>query len=137
MIVLAIDPGREKCGIAVIDSETGVLVKEITASASIGQRVNTLYNTFKPNNVILGDGTNSRTILRVLDIYSQIKIELFDEKNSTMLARMRYFKDNPPKGLRKLIPITMQTPPVNIDDYAAIILAESFIESLNPQNRLC
>jgi RNase H-fold protein (predicted Holliday junction resolvase) len=137
LVVLAIDPGNDKCGIAVVDSDRGVLEKEIAKTGLAAQRAHILFKNHKPDCVILGNGTNSHTLMRDLDLYSEIKVELVDEKYSTMLARTRYFKDNPPKGLRKLIPIGMQTPKGNIDDYAAVILAEAFIRDLTDKNWFC
>ena len=52
---------------------------------------------------------------------------MVDEYNTTQLAKGEYWKANPPRGLKKLIPITMQVPPVPVDDYVAVILARRYI----------
>jgi hypothetical protein len=52
-----------------------------------------------------------------------------NEKHSSERARLRYFKETPPRGIWRLIPITLQVPPVPIDDYAAVIVAEDYLEA--------
>jgi hypothetical protein len=39
-----------------------------------------------------------------------------------------YWQENPPKGLKKLIPLGMLVPPVPLDAYAAVILVRRFLE---------
>jgi hypothetical protein len=50
-----------------------------------------------------------------------------DEYRTTELAKGEYWKANPPKGWRRLIPVTMQVPPVPVDDFVAVILARRFL----------
>ena len=54
--------------------------------------------------------------------------ELVDERHTTELAKLRYFKEFPPRGLWKLVPIGLQTPPTCYDDFAAVVLAERYLE---------
>ncbi|MBP5092751.1 MAG: resolvase, partial [Abditibacteriota bacterium] len=51
-----------------------------------------------------------------------IDIALTNEWFSTMEGRKLYFKENPPRGWRRLIPTSLQTPPRSIDDYAAVVI---------------
>jgi hypothetical protein len=51
------------------------------------------------------------------------------EENSTLEAQERYWKDNKPKGLWRLVPTTLRVPPGPVDDYAAIILGERYLKS--------
>ncbi|MFC2525954.1 MAG: pre-16S rRNA-processing nuclease YqgF, partial [Selenomonas noxia] len=37
--VLAIDPGREKCGVAVLSAEGAILVRKVVATADLGSCV--------------------------------------------------------------------------------------------------
>ena len=39
-----------------------------------------------------------------------------------------YWREHPPRGLMRLIPVTMQVPPVPVDDYVAVILAERYFD---------
>ena len=51
-----------------------------------------------------------------------------EEAHSTEDARTLYWQENPPKGLKKLIPLGMLVPPVPLDAYAAVILVRRFLE---------
>ncbi|HKM17981.1 MAG TPA: pre-16S rRNA-processing nuclease YqgF, partial [Limnochordia bacterium] len=35
---------------------------------------------------------------------------------------------HPPRGWRRLLPVSLQTPPVPIDDYVAVILAQRYLD---------
>lgn len=80
----------------------------------------------------MGDGTWSKRVKpEVEEACSGIELRLVNEKHSTERARTRYFEENPPRGLWKLLPVTLQVPGVPIDDYAAIIVAEDYLNSLS------
>ena len=57
------------------------------------------------------------------------EVRVVDETHSTERARLRYFKDHPPTGLRRFLPLSLLFPPELYDDYAAVVLAEDFIAS--------
>ena len=56
--VLAIDPGREKCGVAVLSAEGAILVRKVVATADLGSCVGGLIAAHEPT-VIMGNGTTS------------------------------------------------------------------------------
>jgi RNase H-fold protein (predicted Holliday junction resolvase) len=130
--VLAIDPGRMKCGLAVVANTTvlyrGVLPKEVVVSAATS-----LAHQHSVEVVIVGSGTGGPHIANVLRIsLPSIPVELVDESGSTLRARAKFFEENPPKGIWRLIPRGLLIPPRPYDDYVAQILAEDFIRSANP-----
>ncbi|MCE5200298.1 hypothetical protein LLG39_15135 [bacterium] len=127
--VLAIDPGRCKCGIAVVRSEAGLetLYRQVVETSNIVPLVSGLMARFHPDVVIIGNGTTSARAAEAIAEIGIARVEFVDEKNTTLLARKRYFQENPPRGLRKLIPISLQTPSHPCDDYAAVILAEQYL----------
>lgn len=88
---------------------------------------------YGPFRLVIGDRTGSKEFLADLEqnpVRGDIpEIHKVDEHLSTLEARHRYFVDNPPKGLKRLIPRTMLTPPVPIDDYVAVILAERYLKT--------
>jgi len=51
-------------------------------------------------------------------------VETVEETGTTLEARRRYFRDHPPRGWRRLLPITLQLPPEEYDDYVAELLLE-------------
>lgn len=129
-IVVAIDPGREKCGIAVVHREQGVIEKKIIETAALASVVTTLADTYKITTAIIGDGTTSNTAQAVIsDINSggeKVTVIPVNEYRSTDEARKRYWIDHPPTGFKRLLPTTMQVPPEPVDDYVAVILAERY-----------
>jgi hypothetical protein len=54
-----------------------------------------------------------------------VPLRAVDEHGTTLRARARYFTDHPPRGWRRLIPRSLQTPPEPYDDYVAVLLAEA------------
>jgi hypothetical protein len=50
------------------------------------------------------------------------------EAYTTLRARRRYFDEHPLRGWRRLFP-GLQTPPIPIDDYAAVLIAEDYLSS--------
>jgi len=128
-VVMAIDPGREKCGVAVVGgSSRGLceICRRVVSTDGLHELAAELVASCSPTIMIIGRGTNSRAVREALTLL-HVPIELIDEEMSTLEARKRYFAENPPKGLMKLIPASLQTPPVPVDDYAALILAERYL----------
>lgn len=75
--------------------------------------------------VIVGSGTTSKQVVHELrEAIPSMGILVVDEKNTSLQARERYWEHNPRRGLRKLVPSTMQLPPEPVDDFVALILAE-------------
>ena len=80
--------------------------------------------------VVLGDRTGQDEVRRHLAVeLPGIPISIGREENTTLLARRRYFADHPPRGWRRLLPLSMQVPPEPYDDYAAVIILERFLET--------
>ena len=51
---------------------------------------------------------------------------------TTLQARKRYWDIYPPKGLWKLVPLSLRVPPIPYDDVVAIILVEQYLENTKP-----
>jgi RNase H-fold protein (predicted Holliday junction resolvase) len=129
MIVLGIDPGRKKCGLAVVCSQRGVLAHQVVPTEALGSAVQALIAELAPAQLVLGDGTQSKTVLEILG--SALPIAVISEGHTTERARVRYWQENPPRGLMRLWPTSLRTPPIPMDDWAAVILAEDWLISLS------
>lgn len=138
MRVLAIDPGRDKCGLAVVEGASGtegrveirVLIREIVARGELSPRVEALARLYTPDAVVVGNGTGSEEIIRELKSAPGRGIPevcLVDEYRSSEEARIRYLIEHKPRGLLRLLPISLRYPDGPYDDYVAVILAERFI----------
>jgi hypothetical protein len=128
MTVLAIDPGTHKCGLGVV-SAGGVLHREIAPTSQLAERVTALEARFSPDIVLLGDGTKSGALEAELG-RAVIRVR---ESHTTERARRRYWQENPLKGLARLWPSSLRTPPVPVDDWVAVILAEDWLEQKETQ----
>jgi RNase H-fold protein (predicted Holliday junction resolvase) len=123
--VLAVDPGREKCGVAVVDSRDGVLARGVVPTRLAPAMAGEWAAAHQPDMLVVGKGTGYKGIrvaLRELDM----PLTLVNEDHTTLRARRRYFQEHPPRGWRRLIPLGLQTPPIPVDDYAAVLLAEDY-----------
>jgi RNase H-fold protein (predicted Holliday junction resolvase) len=124
--VLAIDPGREKCGLAVVEREAGLLARRVVLREELAGALREWCRRFQPELLLLGRGTGSGGLVPLLG-QMPVPFQRVTERETTRLARRRYFADHPPRGWRRLIPLSLQTPPVPLDDYAAWIIAEQFL----------
>ena len=124
-IVLAIDPGRDKCGIAVLSPQGDVLLHEIVPTGALETRVSELAAEYAPR-IIMGDGTTRAAAKARIE--AQVgAVTLVDEYRTTEEGRRLYWAENPPRGWRRLVPRGLLTPAVPVDDFAAVALARRFL----------
>ena len=123
--VLAIDPGREKCGIAVLAADGGVLVQKIVATTALADEVGALVAVHEPT-IIMGNGTTSAAAKARVERLG-CAVTPVDEYRTTDAAKALYWAAHPPRGWRRLVPRGMLVPPVPVDDYAAVLLAQRFL----------
>ncbi|MCJ7822817.1 MAG: pre-16S rRNA-processing nuclease YqgF [Armatimonadetes bacterium] len=128
--VLAVDPGRDKCGIAVLTADGRVLYRGVVSATQLAGQVSQLVKQYDVVRLLLGDRTAAKDVGRRLG-QSDCPLEpvLVDEHRSSEEGRRRYFRDTPRRGWRRLLPIGLQTPPCAYDDYVAVILAERYLAS--------
>jgi RNase H-fold protein (predicted Holliday junction resolvase) len=127
--VLAIDPGSSKCGMALVQRDDNgalkILWRAVVPRAECLDHIAQAQAVAPFSLVIVGSGTTSKLVVHELrEHLPSIGILVVDEKNTTLQARERYWEHNPRRGLRRLIPATMQLPPEPVDDFVAFILAE-------------
>lgn len=129
MRILAIDPGREKCGFALLECDQSILERRIVPTRDVSEVLNRELAAWKPELVLLGDGTFSKSLrLEILPLLKQIPLLVVDEHDSTYRARKLYFRENPPRGIWRWIPLGLQVPPQPYDDFAAALLAIRYLE---------
>ena len=128
-MILAIDPGKDKCGLAVLDEDAKVIEKAVFGSREITPQVLRFVSKYNPAAVVIGAGSFGKEAEKAL-LQAGLKANLvfISEKNSSWLARRRYWEENPPSGWWKFIPTSLRVPPVPVDDYAAVILAERYLK---------
>ena len=126
------DPGKDKCGIAIVTLEGNPIRHEVIASDTVIATLQSWMQTHSIKSLILGDQTGSKQWRsRIIKALPNIQIITIDERFSSQQARDRYWKMYPAQGLQKLVPLGMRTPPRPIDDIVAIILVERYLASLD------
>lgn len=124
--IVAVDPGREKCGFAVVHTDGRVESKAVLTLPELERAVGALTGVTA---YVVGDGTASPQAvdaLRRAGVANEA-IHHIDEYKSSEIGRRRYWEANPPRGWRRLIPTTMQVPPEPYDDFVAVELARRYI----------
>ena len=130
--ILGIDPGSSKTGVALVDEKGEIYKVEVLLMTDFSAALKNFLGSTEPKQCVIGNGTTSTTMQETLkSTFPSLYINVIDEAYSTEEARKLYWEQNPPKGLRKLFPIGMQTPPINLDGYAAAVLVKRFLLSNN------
>ena len=128
-LYLGVDPGRSKTGLALVNGAGKIVKLHIAESQKIDNEIVEFIKNSCPVHIVLGNGTNSRNIGEsVKRVLPDVLVAVVEEAHSTEEARALYWQENPPKGLKKLIPLGMLVPPVPLDAYAAVILVRRFLE---------
>ncbi|MFP4015630.1 MAG: pre-16S rRNA-processing nuclease YqgF [Halanaerobiales bacterium] len=130
LLVMGIDPGRNKCGIAIVDHSYQVLYKNIIRTTDFKLYLEKLNNNYRIRVIILGNGTYSNEIKKLIKGSLEIPVRIVDEAYSTVEAEDRYRSEHK-KGWQIWFPFIRWKPSVPVDDYVAVILAERFIKRNN------
>ena len=127
-VVLGIDPGTRKCGYALVGVPGDAPVElGIVPTERLGETARDLAQRYAVRAIALGGGTHASPVREMLEGLG-VPIHVVDERETTLLARRRYFVAHPPRGWRRLVPAGMLLPPRPIDDFAAVLIAERLIE---------
>jgi RNase H-fold protein (predicted Holliday junction resolvase) len=131
-MILGFDPGRDKCGLAVMGREQQLLYHQVVASQEAIATIQQLCEQFAIETIVMGDQTTAKSWKKKisLDLPLSIPIVLVDERYSSLEARDRYWQMYPPKGVQRLIPQGLREPPRPIDDIVAILLIERYLKGL-------
>lgn len=127
-VILGFDPGRDKCGVAVMGKERQILYHQVVPSPEAIATIEQLCQQFGIETIVMGNQTTAKNWQQKIsrDLPIELPIVLVDERYSTLEARDRYWQMYPPKGLQRLIPQGMRQPPRPIDDIVAILLIERY-----------
>ncbi len=132
-VVAAVDPGRRKCGLAVVCSERGILFRQIALREDLVEATRRMLQEYSPVEILVGGSTGSREVVAELQAALERRMRVVDESHTTERARMRYFQDHPPRGLWRLIPLGLRVPPVPWDDYAAVVMVEDYLDAVGQE----
>lgn len=123
---MGIDPGRDKCGVAILTSAGEIKFQRVIATDELDSAIKNLSAQFEIKSVILGDGTTHKAAAEKI-LAAGLTFQLVNEKHTTEEARREYWEKNPPRGWRKLLPTSMQVPPEPVDAIVAEILVKRIL----------
>lgn len=132
--ILSIDPGSDKVGYCVVYYDCSHGEMGVAYLAEVHRIFKRLCQNVEnpPQAVVMGNGTAASVVCRLYnDLELEIPMRFAEEKNTTYKARARYFSEHPPTGLWKIVPIGLQLPPCPIDDYAAWLIGERYLNDHN------
>jgi RNase H-fold protein (predicted Holliday junction resolvase) len=128
--ILGFDPGKDKCGIAVIDGNC-TICHQVILTAQVISQISDLCEQYNVSRIVMGDQTTSRQWHQLLTtVFPDLPISLIDERYSSLEARDRYWQMYPANFFTSLVPQGMRQPPRPIDDLVAIILVERYLKSI-------
>lgn len=128
-MILAIDPGKEKCGLALLDPNAVVLNKAVVSRREIASYVVGYFAQYSISSLVVGKSPSGKEIEKELSkLDFKTNLVFISEKFSSLEAKRRYWQENKPKGILRLIPASLRVAPVPIDDYAAVILGERYLK---------
>ena len=126
---ISIDPGNKKCGLLLADIDLKIVLNaKVVRTDSVIRLINLWVEENKIDLIIIGNGTNSKSLESSIKSKTSIPLDIIDEKNTTFRARERYWEIWPKNFLLRLLPNGMVIPPVNLDAVAALILLEDYLK---------
>ncbi len=126
--VIAIDPGRDKCGMAVLDAAGELLDKFVVATQSVVGALEQCLGEHARSRVVVGDGTGSRDLqATIAERFPGLTPEVVPEERTTERALELWRDVEPPRGWKRLLPRSLRFPARPIDDFAAWVLASDYV----------
>ena len=122
--VVSLDPGRNKCGLILVDCNRHSVIEGhvLATEAVLGTLLR--WRTIAPiERLVMGNGTASDSLKSQLP--ADLPVIVVDEGGSTLKARKRYWQLWPPRGWRRFIPQGLRLPPTELDAVAALVILES------------
>lgn len=134
--ILGFDPGRDKCGLAVIGLDRQLYYHQVVPAFETISTIQALRQKFPISLMVLGDQTTAKQWQQQLkQELPPLSIVTVDERYSSLEARDRYWQMYPPKSFSRLLPRGMRYPPRPVDDIVAIILVERYLNRLGSEER--
>ncbi|MBW4577254.1 MAG: pre-16S rRNA-processing nuclease YqgF [Aphanothece sp. CMT-3BRIN-NPC111] len=128
-MILGFDPGRDKCGLAVIGLDQQLHYHKVVPAEEAIATIMALCQKFPIATLVMGDQTTAKSWKQKLKSnLTGVPIVLVDERYSSLEARDRYWQMYPPKGLKRLLPQGLRQPPRPVDDIVAILLIERYLQ---------
>ncbi len=124
--LIAIDPGKCKCGLVLVDLIQKKVDQAIVLNSELLPKYVKSLNSYENiSKVIVGNGTTSKQNIEQLEFIKKNLI-VAEEKNSTYRAKKRYFELFPIRGLKIFLPKEIFIMNKNLDAVSALIILEDY-----------
>ena len=123
--VIAIDPGKSKCGVIIADVNEKKVYEAVVIQSDRLLKYVRKYLNEKNLEFLIGNGTSSKNYIRDLNQLVPNLI-IAEEKNSTYRAKQRYFEIFPLLGIQCFLPREIFILNKNLDALAALIIMEDY-----------
>ncbi len=127
-LLLGFDPGRDKCGLALMTNQGSLLWHQVCPADQVGEVIGALARRYAWQRVIMGNQTTSAAWQTYLTGLGW-EVTLVDERFSSQEARRRYWEFVQPQGIWRWIP--WRPTPQACDDIAAAILVGRYLKEKN------
>ena len=130
--VIALDPGRSKCGLLLADIATNTVLQGmvIPSTEVLDQlrawMVDAQGEDAQIAELVIGDGTSSTIWQHQLP--ASLKLRVVDETGTTLRARERYWQLRPSRGWKRLLPAGLRSPYGDLDASAALVILEDYLD---------
>ncbi|MDB4651184.1 resolvase [Synechococcus sp. AH-551-E05] len=125
--LVALDPGRSKCGLVLIDCEHNrVLAGAVVPPEAVMAWVKHWHEQHGFDQIIVGDGTGGTQWIHAFNGLAHV--QSVNERGTTLRARQRYWEFWPPRGWQRLLPRGLRLPPNELDAIAALVMAEDHLK---------
>jgi len=122
-VIIGVDPGRSKCGLAVVYADGSRKSLAVVPTPEIADRIDAEVRASDVRAICIGHATGSDSIVALCaSRWPDIPRRVVDETNTTLEARRLYYIDHPPRGLWRLIPRGLLVPDEPLDAYAALLI---------------
>ena len=121
IVIFAIDPGRNKIGVAILDSSGECQARDVIPKDKFAGVASEYILQYRPNVIAIGNGTGSDWVFGVMSAFDIHVIRVI-EIGSTLEARDLAWRENPPGGIFRILPKIFWPIPPDIDSWAAVVI---------------
>jgi len=128
--LLAVDPGRDKIGLAVLTQNGIVIEKSVVAAPDFADNIAMYMGQHHPEIYAVGDSTQSKFVFDILSAVVASEVLKISEKGSTLEARELAWSQNPPHGFFRALPKIFWPTPPDVDAWAAVIIGRRALSKI-------
>lgn len=127
-LFLALDPGREKVGVAVLTRDGSTVFRGVFPLGRLEEVLKELKEQYMFSEVVLGGSTGSDAVLPALERMG-FQIYRVDERGSSEEARKLYLEEHCVRGWRKVLAfLGFLLSSRSLDDWQAVVIGRRFLK---------